>query len=145
MGHRAYRRSCPVLLFALLGCLGKASIWITTPSSVGNLTFGLAETRGGSKPLSSLENVVVQTCFEAGSKQEVYWEITDRRAVPSHIPLRIQYGVTPKGFTTWVEPKPLSPGCFEVTIRGEAISTGTNFTVLANGAVIELPKSRKTY
>jgi hypothetical protein len=142
MSRRSYQVAWPGLAIILLGCLRSSAVWIYHPSTVVNLTFGVAQSLGGSKPLRSLNDIVVRDCYRDGVKQETFWEVTDRRKTTDDAPLKIHYGDTPNRFSAWVAPKPLAPGCYEITVTGEGVSASTRFNVLENGQIVELPRSR---
>lgn len=125
----------------LTACQDKATVWIESPGTATNLTFGLAQTRSDSTTaVSDLTDFAVRSCYREGESPDVYWEI-ESRVHPAVIPTRVRYGSNPTGFTTWVKPQPLDPGCYEVTVKGESVSASARFTVAADGRITELSRT----
>jgi hypothetical protein len=121
----------------------RSVIWVVTPATAATLEFGLAQNRESTQPVEFLHDIRVTGCHDPSSYPDVFWEVTTNR-LTAPAPMRIRYGVAPKGFETFVSSKPLPRGCYEVQVDGEAISATTRFEVAADGSVAELPRGRTT-
>jgi hypothetical protein len=132
-----------ILLLLLSGCTRRSVIWVVTPATAVMLEFGLAQTREGTQPVEFLQDIRVTGCHDPSSYPDVFWEVTTNR-LTGPAPMRIRYGVAPRGFETFVASKPLPHGCYVMEVHGEAFSATTRFEVTADGSVSELPRGQAT-
>jgi hypothetical protein len=129
----------PALLLATLAnrCdMNKSAIWLDNASSVHQLTFAVAQQRGGSMPVDDLKFFAVRTCYVSNEPRVTFWQI---RGNPprGEAPTRIVYGTSPKRFESEVTARPLTPGCYEGMISGDGVSASVRFTVGHDSGVVQ--------
>src|SRR5688500_14880048 len=80
------------LVALLASCMRPSALWIVPGATLQALTFGLAQERGGTEPVESLQRVEVRTCYEADKKQLVLWQTGGLDLTHGAAPTRIAYG-----------------------------------------------------
>lgn len=140
------KRSLQILLLSLmllLACMmRRASMWIESESTATDLTFMVAQERGGTHPVLDLDYIAVRTCPVQDQEQVIVWQSVGLTPSSQEIPTRYEYGVAPLGFRNQIGPKPLTPGCYEASISGQGIAASVRLVVRSDGRVEEMAKSR---
>jgi hypothetical protein len=136
----------PRLLALLLitACLRTAVLHIVPGSTRQRLSFRLSRNENADVQLdrySGIRVVKYRCGVERGPEDSIYWRTysQDGKGV-SPAPLNIHYGVPLPAFTTDVEARPLSGGCFEAELLTPGWSAATRFEVDTLGIVRELPQ-----
>ena len=129
------RGALAVFFLLATACPEETAIWVEPESTAARLVFGIADRRGGTRPVS-VGVLRVSPCSADDDNRAATWiiepvEETQRLG-------RVVYGAPPSGFISSLGPKRLSSGCYHVVISG----TGhTTFIVSDDGAVHEEPPS----
>jgi hypothetical protein len=123
-----------VTLIAAACTMRKSDMWLESGSSLDDVQFGIATERGGTQPIKHLFYIAVRTCYVADQEHRTLWE---SRGDTNDVPIRIVYGMPPRGFVNEVSPEPLSSGCYQALISGNGISASVDFIVAKDGSVTE--------
>lgn len=107
----------------------KAEAWLDPSASVSRPVFGIARSRADMKAVASLNYVAVRSCYVPSGEQETFWQVRAGGVGLDEPPVRISYGLPPRGFTTEIPPTELRSGCYEVLLSGEGVSASVRFTI----------------
>lgn len=122
---RRLRPVAPILLLALAACPQETAVWLAPGATAGNLTLIFGERRG--REMSIHSHVWMNRC-QAGSAGESLWEAQIDTS-------RVTYGHAGPGVLNQTPARPLTPGCYHVTMDGPGTLV---FSVDPSGAVTEL-------
>ena len=123
----------------ILGCQGRASIWILQNSNTSHLGFGVGTRRYLGAPVE-LRSLRVASCNSNLKAENIFWSM-HRITSPEHQEKfrTVVYGQTPDGFKTEYGPRPLSRGCYDAVIHTTYGQVGgVRFAVDSIGNIREL-------
>ena len=132
---RAFARSAMLACGALvvLGCPQRTAVWLADGSTARRLVFRLSDERDGSRAVA-VGGVRVDRCDREPTGEGAEWLVGPRNGTE---PTReLTYGVAPPGWETDQGPRPLTPGCYQVTTSGTGRAT---FDVAPDGRATERP------
>jgi hypothetical protein len=115
------RRAIAAVTVVMAACVNDVShvVSVEPAPTPGAVTFVLADA-------NLVYGLTVSTC-----SGRALWTISNEQQVKP--PVRITYGIPPRGFATRTGPGQLKPGCYEVTISGPSRS---RFHIAPDGRLV---------
>lgn len=112
-------------------CPQRTAVWVThAPNAIGPVLH-VSDVRGGTRPVE-IGGVRVDPCGHEAAGDGAMWVVGPR--VGTAATRELAYGVAPAGWESVQGPKPLTPGCYQVTISGTGRAI---FDVHRDGAIAE--------
>ena len=138
-----------VLLFLLAGCPAPYRVWLLPGSTADRLAFGLATRRGGTEA-EPIGRVVVAQCSGYTPdlrklRADTLWSTRLSEAHWKEPPVvgRLHYGEAIPGFAVNVPARPLTPGCYSISVDAWPGSDFREFWIEADGRAREPTKAEQ--
>lgn len=130
---RAFRSLLFLLACALFaGCPRGIRVELQESGRAGEVVVVIGDTRTPAGRLQQVDLISVHTC--ASAERKLWWLVERPKGISDPVPTEVRYGVAPGGWLVQRAAVPLSTGCYEVSVVGEAgVSGGFIFLVDSSG------------